>query len=121
MKIIHAEEIKTIKRPDGRTIQDLCKQNIGLERGMINFISVVHPAHFIEKLHYHKIFYEIFFFLDDALYHINGCTHIIKNGDLIIFEPWDVHGALSTPHQVGIFIMQIPYTAGDKYFLEESS
>jgi mannose-6-phosphate isomerase-like protein (cupin superfamily) len=119
MRIVNCDNTNKINREDGRTIWDLCEQELGFNVHDIKFIFVEHPPEFTEKLHYHKESFEIFYFIDDARYEINGEAHDIKKGDLVIFEPNEVHGGLPTSNKVGLFIIQAPPIKGDKYFPEE--
>jgi len=118
MKIIRLDSAKTEQRDDGRTIKKLCQQELGMKVDNLNFIYVKHPANFEEKLHFHNNSFEIFFFLDSARYSINGDEYGFEKGDLVFFEPGDVHGGLSTPHEVGLFIIQAPAIIKDKSFPE---
>jgi hypothetical protein len=61
--------------------------------------------------------WEIFYFLDDALYWIAGERYAIAAGDCVILEPGDVHGALPVPHPVDIVVVQFPRVLGDKIYL----
>ena len=118
MKIIHFDETETIQRDDGRTIKELCRQELGMPVDSIKFIFVIHPPNFTEKQHYHKESFEIFFFMDEADYLINGKEFKIRKNDLVIFEPGDVHGGIPTPNEVRLFIMHTPAVKGDKHFPE---
>lgn len=121
MRIVKGKDIAPIKRDDGRSILQYGEQILGFDlqkASSVNFIRVTHPPNFTEEQHYHKKSHEIFYFLDPAKYRINGRDFNVDAGDLIIFEPNDVHGGLPTPNKVDLFIIQIPkIPKEDKFFV----
>lgn len=119
MKIIRFNDLDVVNRDDGRTIRELCEQELGMDIREMKFIFVEHPPNFTEKPHFHKESFEMFFFMDDAEYMIEGRNYEIKKGDFVVFEPKDIHGGLPTPNKVGLFIIQAPPIEGDKHFPEE--
>lgn len=117
MKIIKNEELETQLRPDGRNIKQLLTKSFN--NLSMSFILVEHPANFEEKQHLHKECFEIFFFFDKAKYRINGKVYDIEEGDLVVLEPGDVHGAVEVDNKVKLFVMQIPPTKDDKIYVGE--
>ena len=118
MKLIRYNEIAAEKRPDGRNIKKLITDSFN--NLQTSFLLVEHPANFKEKQHLHKVSFEIFFFLDDAKYKMNGKVYDIKEGDLVVFEPGDVHGAVEIDNKVKLFILQVPPTGSDKIYKEDA-
>ena len=117
MKVINCDNVETILRDDGRIIKKLCYQELGISINNLEFIFVKHPKNFTEQLHYHQKSFEIFYFLDSADYYINGKKYSVSQGDLIIFEPGDVHGGLPTKNEVRLFIISAPKIVNDKKVL----
>ncbi len=118
MKIVSFAQQESVFRPDGRLIKDLISKDLGMSVHDLKLIYVEHPENFTEKIHYHKEIHEIFFFLDDARYRINGKDYEIKKFDLVVFEPDDIHGGLPTSNKVALFIIQVPANSKDKWFPE---
>ena len=121
MKIINFEKVDTIFRDDGRTIKKLCYQELGISIDNLEFIFVTHPINFTEQLHCHQHSFEIFYFLDPADYYINGKEYSVSQGDLIIFEPGDVHGGLPTENEVKLFIISAPRIINDKKLIGDKN
>ena len=114
MKIIRLKEIEKQFRPDGRTVQKLLQQELSREFSSWQFLYVVHPPKLKEDLHSHNKSYEALYFLDGARYKINGVDYDINNGDMVIFEPGDIHGAIPVDNEVRLFVIQAPAITDDK-------
>lgn len=116
MKIIRSNEVDPQLRPNGRVVLPLAD---GLDiPGGADRVAILHAHHakdFTEDRHYHAVMWEIFYFLQDADYWINGQEYQINAGDLVILEPGDPHGALPVDHEVNIVVYQIPKVDGDKH------
>tara|TARA_B100000315_G_C14497847_1_gene550916 strand:+ start:876 stop:1235 length:360 start_codon:yes stop_codon:yes gene_type:complete len=117
MKLINFENAETIFRDDGRTIKKLCYQELGMSIDNLEFIFVKHPKNFTEQRHSHQKSFEIFYFLDSAEYYINGKEYNVLEGDLIIFEPGDIHGGIPTENEVRLFIISAPKIIDDKQLI----
>ncbi|MBI2043099.1 hypothetical protein HYT25_01785 [Candidatus Pacearchaeota archaeon] len=114
MKLIRYVESKMQTRPDGRTVRKMINKELGVNFSNIQFLYVVHPERFMEKLHSHERSYEILYFLDKAKYKINGKDYDIDEKDMIILEPGDIHGAIFIENQVRILVVQVPAITEDK-------
>lgn len=119
MKIIRSKEIEKQSRPDGRTVQKFLQQELGREFSSWQFLYVVHPPKLKENLHSHNKSYEALYFLDEAKYKINGKDYEINNGDLVVFEPGDIHGAIPVNNEVRLFVIQAPAIIDDKQLFEK--
>ena len=116
MKIINFKELEVNERPDGRSVITYINKELGMEVSSLQFLFVTHPAGFEEKLHSHEKSFEIFYFFNEAKYRINGEDYEVDKGDLVIFEPGDIHGAIPVDNEVGLFIVQSPAITDDKKY-----
>lgn len=118
MKLIKYHEIEKQERNDGRTVRRLLKEKLGMEFDELQILFVTHPPNLKEALHSHQKSFEILYFLDKAKYKINNIDFEINEGDIIVFEPKDVHGAIPVPHQVRLVVIQTPAITDDKKYEE---
>ncbi|WP_285756737.1 hypothetical protein [Nocardiopsis ansamitocini] len=102
------------ERPDGRSVLPLLDLPVGVPVDRAAVLLVEHPADFTEERHYHRHLYEIFYFLDAADYSVNGETVRLNSGDLLVLEPYELHGALPVPHPVRLVVFHVPKVPGDK-------
>lgn len=116
MKIIKFKDIEKQDRPDGRTVSKFIKKDLGMNFSSLQFLFVTHPTNFKETLHSHQKSFEILYFLDKAYYKINGKDYLINKGDLVIFEPGDVHGAIPIDNEVRLLVIQAPAIIDDKKY-----
>mgnify|MGYP001562348494 CR=1 FL=1 len=118
MKWIKFNKIERQTRPDGRTIRKLLKEELGISISSLQILFVTHPPNIKEALHCHEKSFEILYFLDKAYYKINGKGYLINKGDLIVFEPGDVHGAIPIDNEVRLLVIQTPAIIDDKKYEE---
>jgi hypothetical protein len=114
MKIFKSNELKTDKRPDGRKIKQIGTISLNQKADNLHFLEAYHPSNFTEGQHGHKKSYEIFYFFDPAKYEINGEIYEINNGDIVVLEPGDKHGALEKNNETNILVIRIPWIEDDK-------
>ena len=117
MKWIKFNEIEMQERNDGRTVRKLLKENLGIEINELQILFVTHPPGIIEALHSHQKSFEILYFFDKARYSINNKNYEIEEGDIVVFEPKDIHGAIPIPHEVRLLVIQTPAIIDDKKYL----
>ena len=115
---IKNSEIDVQGRLDGRTVKNYISSQIKADIDSFQFLHVTHPANLRERLHSHDHSYEILYFLDKANYRINGGDYVISKGDLVIFEPGDIHGATPIENHVDLLVFQIPQISDDKKYYE---
>ena len=120
MKLIKLVDVEKQERNDGRTVRRLLKENMGIEINEVQILYVTHPPGLIEALHSHQKSFEILYFLDKAKYKINNKDYEIDEGDLVVFEPQDIHGAIAVPHQVRLLVIQAPAITDDKNYEENA-
>ncbi|MDH6623096.1 quercetin dioxygenase-like cupin family protein [Streptomyces sp. LBL] len=114
MRVVHAAKVPSDRRPDGREVTSLLDLPVNLPVDRTAVLLVEHPADFVEDRHCHQYLYEIFYFLDNADYEVNGERVRLRAGDLLLLEPNDMHGALSVPHPVRLIVFHVPKVPGDK-------
>lgn len=114
MQLIRNAELETQSRPDGRTVTKLKNLDLKLASASLQFLYVTHPPRLKEDLHCHESSYEILYFFDRARYKINSKDYELKEKDLVVFEPGDIHGALPVDHTVRLLVIQSPAIIGDK-------
>ena len=117
MKWIKFNEIEKQERNDGRTVRRLLKEKLGIEIDEIQILFVTHPPGINEALHSHQKSFEILYFFDKARYNINNKNYEIEEGDIVVFEPKDIHGAIPIPHEVRLLVIQTPAIIDDKKYL----
>lgn len=118
MKWIKFNEVEKQVRPDGRTIRNFVKKELGINVSSLQFLFVTHPPKLKEALHSHLKSFEILYFLDKAKYRINNKDYEMDEGDLIIFEPGDIHGAIPIDNEVRLLVIQLPAIIDDKKYEE---
>ena len=114
MRIIRFNEIEKQDRSDGRTVRKLLQKELGMQASSLQILYVTHPPNLKEELHSHNNSYEALYFLDKAKYRINDKDYDIKQGDLVLFEPGDIHGAIPINNEVRLLVFQTPAIIDDK-------
>ena len=118
MKLIRFRDVDKQTRPDGRTVINFIKKDLGMDISSLQFLFVTHPANLKENLHSHEKSFEILYFFDKANYSINGEDYELDEGDLLIFEPGDIHGAIPIDNEVKLLVIQAPAITDDKKYEE---
>lgn len=114
MNIVHAEDVTWTHRPKGRKVLPLIDLPMSADIGHIAVLLARHPERFVEDRHLHQEMFEIFYFLHDADYWIDGHEYSLSAGDLVVLHPGEPHGALPVDHPVDIVVFQVPKVDGDK-------
>ena len=120
MKLIRVAKVDADKRPDGREVRQLGHLKIDM---FVDSIALLHghlPARFEERQHRHDRLYELFYFLQDGRCVINGDTYDVAAGDIVVLEPGDEHGVVSTDHAIDLLILQIPHVPDDKEYVDRT-
>ncbi len=118
MKIIRRKNLEVQNRPDGRTVTRILQQELKEKFSSIQILYVTHPPNLKEDLHSHNYSYEALYFLDRAKYRINSKDYDIEKGDLVLFEPGDIHGAIPINNEVRLLVFQAPAITNDKHKAE---
>ncbi|MFE0489509.1 cupin domain-containing protein [Streptomyces griseoaurantiacus] len=114
MRVVRHADQEAAARPDGRTVLSLLDLPVEVPVDRVGILFVEHPAEFTESRHYHRHLYEVFYFLDEADYWVDGAEVRLRAGDLLLLEPGNAHGALPVPHPVRLIVFHVPKRAGDK-------
>ncbi len=114
MKLIRKKDSEVQARPDGRTVTRILQQETGMPVTGFQLLYVTHPPNLRERLHAHQRSYEALYFLDRADYRVNDKPYTLEDGDLLLLEPGDIHGATPVGHEVRILVFQSPAITDDK-------
>jgi len=94
-----------------------------LKRVLLDETALGIPGSFIQEVefrkgdvvpqHHHRFQTEIFYALDEAMFLINGENVTISPGDVLVYQPGDVHGNPVIPHDFRILVLKVVYREND--------
>lgn len=87
--------------------------------GVLAQVVEIKPGHVVES-HYHKKTYEFYYVLQgDVAFTINGRIRRLKEGDMMMTEPNDVHRVENDGRSdFQVLVFKTNATAGDTYWKE---
>ena len=74
----------------------------------------------INEAHYHAVMHEVYLIVRGASTALVGGQEVrLAAGDILVVEPGEVHTFLESSEEYFHFVLQIPFTPGDKHLPEE--